>query len=233
MKPVIGIMPLYDEKRDALWMLPGYYKAIEDCGGIPMILPLTTDMENLGYFIEECDGFLLTGGQDVDPAMYGEEKSEKCGEICAVRDTMERVILDASLALDKPVFGICRGIQMLNVRLGGTLYQDLPSEHPSDAEHSMKAPFDRTVHEVNIVPGSPLHELLGVETLGVNSCHHQAIRDLADGLDAMAISEDGLVEAVYVPQRSFVMAVQWHPELCYQTSEENRKLFESFIEACM
>ena len=133
---------------------------------------------------------------------------------------------------DKAVLGICRGIQYLNAMLGGSLYQDLNVQHPSKTEHHMEPPYDRVIHQVQIIDGTPLHQLLQVTELGVNSYHHQAVKTLAPLLTVMAESEDGLVEAVYMSEKSYVWAVQWHPELSYQTDKYSRKIFESFVAAC-
>lgn len=228
-KPMIGVVPLYDGRKNSYWMLPGYMKGIEAVGGVPVMLPLTTDREVLCELTSRIDGLLLTGGHDVSPLLYGESVSDRCGEICGERDEMERVLLDLALEEDKPVLGICRGIQFLNVYLGGSLYQDLPSERPESVSHQMSPPYDRTVHEVRIERPSPLYSLLGKEKLGVNSYHHQAVKRLAPGLVSMAYSEDGLAEAVYLPDRKFVWAVQWHPELSYQTDENSRKILYKFV----
>ena len=129
------------------------------------------------------------------------------------------------------MLGICRGIQFFNACLGGTLYQDLPTEYPSEVAHVMRPPYDQAVHSIALLPGSPLSALLGRTELGVNSYHHQAIKALPPGLGEMARSEDGLVEAVYLPDKSFVWAVQWHPEFSFRTDENSRKIFSAFVAA--
>ena len=134
--------------------------------------------------------------------------------------------------LRQPVLGICRGIQFLNVYLGGTLYQDLPTEHPSAAEHHQKPPYDVPVHSVTLVPARPLYQLLGKCELAVNSLHHQAIRKLAPTLQVMALSEDGIPEAICLPGKKFVWAVQWHPEFSFPVNADSRKIFAAFVGAC-
>ena len=131
-----------------------------------------------------------------------------------------------------PVLGICRGIQFLNAYLGGTLYQDLNTQHPTATEHHQKPPYDVPVHNVSIQKDSSLHKLLGTDTLAVNSYHHQAIKEKADALEAMAVSEDGLIEAVRMPDKKFVWAFQWHPEFSYKSDISSRKIFEEFIRCC-
>ena len=160
------------------------------------------------------------------------KESRKLGEICTVLDQMERQVLEYDIKEDKAVLGICRGIQYLNAMLGGSLYQDLNVQHPSKTEHHMEPPYDRVIHQVQIIDGTPLHQLLQVTELGVNSYHHQAVKTLAPSLTVMAESENGLVEAVYMPKKTYVWAVQWHPELSYQTDKYSRKIFESFVAAC-
>lgn len=231
-KPMIGLVALYDENKESYWMLPGYMTGLLEAGAIPVMMPLTDDRETICRLVDRLDGFLLTGGHDINPAFYGEEPAKVCGILCEERDRMEAVLLKEALRADKPVFGICRGIQFLNTYLGGTLYQDLPSLRPGGLEHHMEPPYDVPVHEVTVEKDSPLYEILGQESLPVNSYHHQAIKKLAPGLNAMACASDGLVEAVYMPERSFVMAVQWHPEFSWKTDVNSRKLFRAFVEAC-
>ena len=231
-QPLIGLVPLVDAARESYWMLPGYMQGVAQAGGVPVMLPLTDEDAALRKLADACDGFLLTGGQDVSPALYGAAPSPQCGVTCPARDAMETKLLALALAADKPVLGICRGLQFLNVHLGGTLYQDLPTEHPSPANHHQTRPYDAPVHTVTLTPGSPLQTLLGKDTLGVNSLHHQAIKALASGLQAMAVSEDGLTEAICLPGKKFVWATQWHPELSFRVNEDSRKIFKAFIESC-
>lgn len=232
-KPMIGVMPLVDTEKESYWMLPGYMGGIIDAGGIPVMLPLTSDEEMLTRLVSEFDGFLFTGGQDVSPELYGERRSSACGEVCDKRDEMEKIVFRKAYEQDKPVLGICRGIQFINVAMGGTLYQDLPTEHPSDTEHHQNPPYEKPVHSVKLFADSPLHELLGVENMHVNSYHHQAVKELGDNLNVMAVSEDGLVEAICVPNRKYIWALQWHPEFSFHCDEHSRKIFKSFVNAAL
>ena len=150
---------------------------------------------------------------------------------CKVRDSMETMVLQIALRENKAILGVCRGIQFINASLGGTLYQDIPSQFSTTIDHHMTPPYDRVAHEVIIKSDTPLHFLLKKEKLGVNSYHHQAVKELAPGLVAMAEAEDGLVEAVYLPSRKYVWAFQWHPEFSHLIDEDSRKIFCSFIEA--
>ena len=228
-KPVIGIVPLVDHGRDSLWMLPGYMEGVARAGGLPVMLPLTDGGEDVSQLLELCDGLLLTGGQDVSPELYGEEPLPVCGELCPARDRLEKPLLLKAIEQDKAVLGICRGFQFLNAALGGTLYQDLPAQRPSTCDHHMAPPYDRAAHSV--ILSGPLAELLHAGETGVNSCHHQGVKALAPGLSVTAAAPDGLTEAVYMPERRFVWAVQWHPEFSYQVNADSRRIFAAFVEA--
>lgn len=231
-KPLIGIVPLVDTEKESYWMLPGYMQSVEQAGGIPVMLPLTADPPTLEQLASSLDGFLFTGGQDVSPSVYHMPASRECGECCPERDAMESLLLQLALEKSKPVLGICRGIQLINALLGGDLYQDLPTEHASPVNHHQSPPYDRPVHTVSLVADTPLQRLLGTDTLSVNSYHHQAVRTLSRKLQAMAYSEDGLVEAVCLPTAPFVWAVQWHPEFSYGTDEPSRTIVRRFVDAC-
>lgn len=231
MKPIIGVMPLWDDEKDSIWMLPGYLDGISQAGGIPVIFPLCADEQEVDRLTAVCAGFLFTGGHDVSPDYYHEEPLESLVVPCRKRDILEAAVFRKALEADKPILGICRGIQFINAALGGTLYQDIPSQHPSDIEHRQQAPYDVPVHSVVIEVDSPLYTWLGVRQIPVNSCHHQAVKTMADGLKAMAVSPDGLTEALYRPDSRFLWAVQWHPEFLYQTDEFSRKIFRAFVGA--
>lgn len=231
MKPLIGLTPIDDTARESLWMLPGYMQGLEAVGGIGVMLPLTDDAAVLKELVAKMDGILLTGGNDVAPALYGEPKESFCGENNPLRDRMETRLIELALQADKPVFGICRGLQILNAVLGGTLYQDLKNQTGTEICHSMDKPYDRTVHEVTILPDTPLAELYGPGALAVNSRHHQGIKTLAPALRAQATAPDGLIESVYLPGYRFVQAVQWHPEHRWQAAE-SQSILRAFVDAC-
>lgn len=230
-KPIIGLIPLVDDERESYWMLPGYMEGVRAAGGIPVMLPLTEDLEELAQLNGMCDGYLLTGGHDVSPLLHGEQPLAECGAVSERRDGMERIILDTAIEEDKAVLGICRGIQFMNAALGGTLYQDIPTQRAEYVEHHQNGHYDEPIHMNYIEEGTPLRELLGTPELAVNSYHHQAVKTLAPKLSMMACSEDGLVEAVYMPDKRFIWGVQWHPEFSYKTDETSMKIFEAFVRA--
>lgn len=232
MRKLIGLIPLYDDEKDSFWMLPGYMKALEACGALPIMFPLTENEEELEQCFQLCDGILMTGGHDVDPAVYHEQAKETCGIPCKSRDRMEAYLFQRALNEDKPVLGICRGIQLMNALLGGTLYQDLPSEHPSQTEHHMVPPYDRAVHKVTVKERTLLADIIGAGEHGVNSYHHQAVKALAPKAEAMAYSEDGLVEAISVPGKTFIVGVQWHPEFAFEKDPECKAVVQAFVDAC-
>ena len=230
-KPIIGVMPLWDDEKESIWMLPGYFEGINQAGAIPIMFPFTEDKQELDQLINMCDGFLFTGGHDASPELYNENPLDGLVSCCMKRDKMESYILKKTIQINKPVLGICRGIQFINAALGGTLYQNLPTQFETETEHHQNPPYDVPVHKVKVIKDSPLYKCLNSELLDVNSYHHQAVKDLAPNLKVMAVSEDGLVEAVYMPELRFLWAVQWHPEFSYKTDDNSKKIFKAFIEA--
>jgi len=189
-----------------------YTRAVLRGGHVPMILPYTDRLESVHAMMEHCDALLLTGGgEDVEPRLYGEAQEGLSRDVSKMRDTFEWMLMDEAVAAGKPVLGICRGLQFINVYFGGTLYQDLPTQlDPAMTLHHTPNRWG-VVHDITIEPGTRLHQLLGVERLGVNSTHHQAIRDLAPGFVVSARADDGVIEAIEWVEKK-IMAVQFHPE---------------------
>ena len=178
-------------------------------------------------------GLLLLGGGDVDPALYGEERHPTTEVVAAPRDEYEIALVKAALARNVPIFAICRGIQLLNVALGGTLVQDLPTERPSDVEHAPKDARGKRTHDVMVVPESRLARAIGASGMRANSSHHQAVDRLASPLRATGTAPDGVIEGLETPDDAWwVLGVQWHPEELTETSEAwDRGLFAAFAEA--
>lgn len=229
-KPIIGLTPSVDEEENRCLVQPGYLESIDRAGGLPLMLPLTDREEDIAQFVQLCDGFLFVGGPDIEPRRYGQEALPGCGPQNVQRDALEWKLMEAALAADKPILGVCRGIQMLNTVLGGTLYQDIPSQYETELSHAMpEPPYNRITHPIRVVEGTPLAELPGLE--GVNSRHHQAILDLAPGLEVMAHASDGIIEAVRMPHKRFVWAVQWHPEAFWKEEGLHMELFRLLVEA--
>lgn len=232
--PVIGVTPHYDPESNRVCIASMYLEAIMDSGGVPVLLPLKAGKDALFAAAAVCDGFLFTGGPDIDPFRFGEETIQECDEVYPVRDEMEEIIFKLALKSRKPVFGICRGIQVLNVFLGGTLYQDIPTQFQSvlNLSHSQKSGRTVLSHSVSIEKSSLLYEILGEDSLMVNSFHHQGIKQLSPELNIAARSKDELIEAVYMKDHPFFLAVQWHPEHLFRVNEGAKKLFDAFIVAC-
>ena len=228
--PIIGVTPLWDVERKSVWMLPNYLDGIKAAGGVPVVLPIEMSEADADRIVETCDGFLFTGGQDVAPELYGTKDATGTVVPSPERDKLETLLLSKALQADKPILGICRGLQFINAFLGGTLWQDLPSQHPSDIVHRQDKPYVNPTHKVSL--SGDLRTLLGKDTLEVNTLHHQAIKDLGKDLIPMAESPDGLIEAVKMADKHFVWAVQWHPEYMFKTDADSLRVFSWFVRQC-
>ena len=228
--PIIGVTPLWDAQRKSVWMLPDYLDGIKAAGGVPVVLPIEMSKVDADRIVETCDGFLFTGGQDVAPELYGTKDATGTVVPSPERDKLETLLLSKALQADKAILGICRGLQFINAFLGGTLWQDLPSQHPSDIVHRQDKPYVNPTHKVSL--SGDLRTLLGKDTLEVNTLHHQAIKDLGRDLLPMAESPDGLIEAVKMVGKRFVCAVQWHPEYMFKTDADSLRVFSWFVRQC-
>ncbi len=229
MKPKIGIIPAVDNDRTA-FVHRHYISAIEQAGGAPLIVSYTSEAESLELYLEICDGFLLIGGADIDPARYGSERLPQCGELVPERDAYEFAIFKRIFDTGKPIFAICRGMQLVNTALGGTLYQDIPTEHPSEIVHRDREIKYTNTHRIRCAEGSPISRVCDAVTLTVNSYHHQSIKTLGEGLCVMAEAIDGIIEAIYHRQYGYLLGVQWHPERMGDAA--SGRLFEDFVHAC-
>ena len=210
-----------------------YVEAVATAGGAPVLIPLNLDEGALRAIYERLDGLLLAGGGDLHPKHYVEAIHEKCGQIDEARDAVELVLAGWALAEGLPVFGICRGIQVLNVAAGGTLYQDIASQVPGSLKHDYWPGYPRNslTHQMTVNGDSHLAAILGQSQVGVNSMHHQAVKDLATQFRAVARASDGLIEAIEDHDHLFALAVQWHPEELVEDAPPMQRLFEDFVSA--
>jgi putative glutamine amidotransferase len=233
-RPLIGVTPWYDYDKKITYIKNGYCEGINNAGGIGLLLPVTQDTDELDDIIEKCEGFLISGGPDVDAVIYGENNLPFNGEISPYRDFSEIYLIKKAIELNKPIFGICRGIQIMNVAMGGTLYQDIHSQI-KDREilkHSQAAPKWYPTHKINIQEGTRLFEIFEKQSIGVNSYHHQAVKDIAPGFTISSRSEDGIIESMEYNNHIFAIGVQWHPELMWQEDNSFLSLFEEFVSCC-
>ncbi len=207
--------------------------AIAAAGGLPVLIPTGLDEDTLRATYEAMDAVLLPGGVDVDPIHYGQERHPLTIQIDDKRDALELTIARWAVDDDAPVLGICRGHQVLNVALGGTLIQDIPSQVETELTHDLPNGLPRStrIHDITIDASSRLAEVLGGTHFQVNSLHHQSVEKAAPGAALTAYSPDGVVEALEVPDKSFVLSVQWHPEDLYHDDESMNRLFIAFVQA--
>lgn len=240
-RPVIGIatqsLPGVPGDRQPCWLMGrSYVEELSKVGAIPWIIPLIPgDADTLEEIFARLDGVFITGGVDVDPACYGEPKSELCGSTDPDRDAVEIALLQHALRRELPVLAVCRGIQILNVVCGGTLYQDVTAQVPAALKHDYfptpEHPSRKYLaHDITVKAGSRLGHILG-GTVPVNSMHHQAVKDLAPNLAATAFAPDGIIEGVEGAGSQFLIGVQWHPEELTDTQPEMARLFTAFATA--
>ncbi len=236
MRPLIGIpchsgfregtgRPIYCNNR-------AYVHAVQHAGGVPILIPILSDLSELDTLLPRLDGLLLPGGGDVDPGRYGEDPHPLLMLTEPEVDTLEFALTQWALQEDIPTLGICRGIQVLNVALGGSLYQDLPDQYPGSLRH-MNATLPRTqiVHSVHVEPGSRMAEILGTQEVWVNSLHHQAIKVPGKGVRITGQAKDGVAELLEVPGHRFMLGVQCHPEEIYTHEPALARLFSAFVKA--
>jgi len=242
--PVIGITATLREDVDCVTERPldrfvgadfDYVEGVAEAGGAPVVLPPVAGARAAEDLLDGMDGLLLSGGSDLDPGYYGEEPVPELGVTMPERDAFEIALLEHALRRQIPIFGVCRGMQILNVALGGTLYQDLPSQmdHLVLLGHRQETPRWQPTHEVEVDGSSRVAKVMGTDELKVNSFHHQAIKGLGRGLVAVACSPDGVTEAVESGDLSkrWMIGVQWHAEAMRDAGPEHQKLFEAHVSA--
>lgn len=230
--PLIGVSMSITVKTtpERAYVNSTYLNAIQQAGGVPVPLPAQLSPRSWERLAPGLDGLLLTGGGDIDPALFGETPQPTLYDVAPIRDTFEATAARWALERHVPLLCVCRGLQVLNVALGGTLYQDVGTEPGTQLEHSQKGPRDEPTHKVKVTPGSRLAEVLGADEVEVNSMHHQAVKALGRGLTACAWAPDQIVEGLELPGHDgFLLAVQWHPEELIGHSEPARRLFSALV----
>jgi len=236
-KPLIGILTnlLTVESgvfsgTERIYVNRDYITSILRAGGTPILLPIISDFEAMCQQIESVDAILISGGQDVHPLHYKEEPSRLLEAVCLERDEYEMAVIKHAFQLQKPIFGICRGLQLINVVFGGSLYQDIANDFPmSSFQHTQKSKKDDALHTVDIAQESWLSNVLEKEVLLTNSFHHQAIKNLAPGFRASAWAKDGVIEGIEKIDGPFIAGVQWHPEMMTEKHLDMHQLFCAFV----
>lgn len=230
MKPIIGLTAIDTVMEDLEFYKTNkaYIDAILEAGGIPVEIPACGNPEELDRLADMLDGFLSPGGYDVAPLFYGEEPCRQVVFTRSMDDEFEFSLVKKMAQRGKPILGICRGLQVINVAFGGSLWQDIPSQLPESNGHLMKGPRYESYHSVELEPGSRLAQIFGSETLQTNTFHHQAVKDLAPGFKASAHAKDGVVEGIE-HESQYIVAVQWHPEGMFQVKPQFARIFQDFV----
>jgi putative glutamine amidotransferase len=240
MKPIIGVTPDFNAgdrkewggKEPTYFLRARYVRAIEDLGGVPFILPLAADRAVRHTVLKGLQGLLLTGsGPDLPPHLYGERRRYDFRVVSRQRYAFELDMARLAAEQGLPVFGICGGMQAINVAFGGSLVQDIPSQVADPLPHRSPLPATRVSHAVRVSEKSLLHRITRKETIRVNSSHHQSVNQVAPGLIASAVATDGVIEAIESPTHPFFLGVQWHPEFLYERHDVHRRLFQAFLRA--
>lgn len=245
--PLILISPNTEVKGDefgdtSISLSETYQKAVVTAGGIPLVLPYFASQEIVAECVSHCDGVLMTGGDDIDPKLYAKGLSPQLRKTVTVeggeRDLRELILIDEVFRQKKPILGICRGHQIMNVALGGTLVVDIPSQLPKAINHRRPDKKSEIVHEARLTADSLLAKITGTQKMGVNSTHHQAVARVAKPLRVTAVSDDGVVEAMELKREEahllpYLMTVQFHPERLAPRYPEHQEIFNSFTRACV
>ncbi len=248
MKPFIGITPDTDDGRyiktrspdeKVVYLWDRYLRAFTDNGAVAVVLPVAPKPALIKGLLDRLDGVVLAGGNfDIHPRHYREKPIPELGWVKEPRTNFELALLREALKRDIPVLGICGGMQAINIVFGGTLYQDIDTQRPSSRNHQQKLPKSRPSHPVTVETGTRLARIVSGKrsapetTIKVNSTHHQAVKDLGQGLVACGVASDGIVEAIESPDHGFVLGVQWHPEMLCPKYPEQQNIIRAFIREC-
>lgn len=234
MKPIIGITSFTELNGNDYMISIDDANAVLRAGGLPVALPDLLETSDIDEVAQSIDGLYLSGGYDIDPTLFGEEPHPKLGVIVPSRDAFEILLIQKFLALDKPILGVCRGCQILNIALGGDMYQDIGAQVNHEIlQHKQLAPKTHGSHFVDVPRGTLLNRITGSERFKINSRHHQSNRNVPSPLKVSGMASDGIIEAIESETHSFVLAVQWHPESMAPAGDEpSLKIFEAFIGAC-
>lgn len=234
-KPTIGITTAFDFEKNISTLRDDYYEAVIQCGAVPVLIPVTEEKSVWVEYLDICDGLILSGGGDIDAAYYGQANMPYTKEISPARDAMEVFLAKQAIVHDKPMLGICRGCQIINIAAGGSIFQDIYAENNSDKillQHSQQAPRWFQIHSINIKANSSLYSIFGKEKLKVNSFHHQAVNEIAPDFSVDALAEDGIIEAISHKGKKLVLGVQWHPENLWRRDKIQLKIFERLVAVC-
>lgn len=234
MKPIIGVTASMEKDRTTYYTMKRNMDAIQNAGGIPFLLPYTFGDSDTLEIVNRIDGLYATGGYDIDPILFGEEPIPGLGTIIPERDQAELLLIKKVLETKKPILGVCRGSQIMNIAAGGDMYQDIYSQVDRELlQHRQEAPYDYGSHFVDVTDGSLLQRLTGENRFRINSFHHQSNRNPGAGFRISGTSSDGIVEAIEGIDHPFALGLQWHPEAMVRKKDgPSLKIYQGFIEAC-
>ena len=235
MKPIIGLTSQfeYSVSRKFNKLNYTYIDAVVKGGGVPIILPILKNLDDLDKYLDSIDGIIFTGGEDISPLLFGENPIKEVDTICYDRDKIELELFKRAYNRGMPILGICRGLQLINVALGGTLYQDINRQLPNSLGHISTYNIEGGYHSIDIIDDTILYDILGKEKINVNSQHHQSVKELGKNLRVNALSSDGVIEGIETTTGNFVLGVQFHPEAMIEETKEFINIFEYFILYCL
>lgn len=235
MKPIIGLISQYEYSVNRKFnkLNYTYVDATIKGGGVPIIIPILRDFTDLDRYLDSIDGLIFTGGEDVSPLLFGENPIREVETICYDRDRMEMEVFKRAYDRKIPILGICRGLQLINVALGGTLYQDINRQLPNSYGHISTYNIEGGYHSIEIIDDTILYDVLGRKSVNVNSQHHQSVKELGKNLRVNALASDGVVEGIESTDGRFILAVQFHPEAMISEHEEFINIFKYFTNYCL